>query len=62
MRVVPMCAQRTIETRALVRLREHLYKEGETAGFIMSVIGAVLLLVIYGMVVKKPSGGDGASS
>ena len=39
-----------------------LYKEGETAGFIMSVIGAVLLLVIYGMVVKKPSGDDGASS
>lgn len=39
-----------------------LYKEGETAGFIMSVIGAVLLLVIYGMVVKEPSGGDGASS
>ena len=37
-----------------------LYKEGETAGFIMSVIGAVVLLVIYGMVVKKP--GDSSES
>lgn len=37
------------------------YKEGETAGFIMSVIGAVILLVIYGMVVKKPGGGDSSS-
>lgn len=37
-----------------------LYKEGESAGFIMSVIGAVILLAIYGMVVKKP-GGDGSS-
>ena len=39
-----------------------LYKEGETAGFIMSVIGAVLLLIIYGMVVKKPSGSDSSST
>lgn len=38
-----------------------LYKDGETAGFIMSVIGAVVLLVIYGMVVKKPAGSDGDS-
>ena len=38
-----------------------LHKEGETAGFIMSVIGAVILLVIYGLVVKKPAGGDSAS-
>jgi len=38
------------------------YKEGEGAGFIMSVVGAVLLLVIYGFVVKKPGGGDGGSS
>lgn len=38
-----------------------LYKDGETAGFIMSVIGAVVLLVIYGMVVKKPAGSDGGS-
>jgi uncharacterized membrane protein YeaQ/YmgE (transglycosylase-associated protein family) len=36
------------------------YKEGETAGFIMSVIGAVILLAIYGMVVKKP-GSDSSS-
>jgi uncharacterized membrane protein YeaQ/YmgE (transglycosylase-associated protein family) len=35
-----------------------LYKQGETAGFIMSVIGALVLLVIYGMVVKK-SGSSG---
>ena len=39
-----------------------LYKEGETAGFIMSVIGAVVLLIVYGMVVKKPSVGDSSSS
>ena len=37
------------------------YKEGESAGFIMSVIGAVVLLVIYGMVVKKPAAGDSGS-
>ncbi len=37
------------------------YKEGESAGFIMSVIGAVVLLVIYGMVAKKPGGSDGGS-
>ncbi len=30
-----------------------LYKEGETAGFIMSVIGALILLIIYGLVTKK---------
>lgn len=38
------------------------YKEGETAGFIMSVIGAVILLVIYGMVVKKPDSGSSSGS
>lgn len=38
-----------------------LYKEGESAGFIMSVVGAVVLLVIYGLVVKKPGGGDSGS-
>jgi uncharacterized membrane protein YeaQ/YmgE (transglycosylase-associated protein family) len=32
-----------------------LYKEGETAGFIMSVIGALILLIIYGLVTKKSS-------
>ena len=29
------------------------YKEGETAGFIASVIGAIILLVIYGAVKQK---------
>ena len=38
------------------------YKEGESAGFIMSVIGAVVLLVVYGMVVKKPAAGDNGSA
>ncbi len=31
------------------------YKEGETAGFIASVIGAIILLVIYGLVKQKPA-------
>lgn len=35
-----------------------LYKQGDVAGFIASVVGAVILLVIYGMVTKK-SGGSG---
>lgn len=30
-----------------------LYQEGEAAGFIMSVIGAVLLLVIYRLIIGK---------
>jgi uncharacterized membrane protein YeaQ/YmgE (transglycosylase-associated protein family) len=30
-----------------------LYREGEAAGFIMSVIGAVILLAIYRMVVGR---------
>jgi uncharacterized membrane protein YeaQ/YmgE (transglycosylase-associated protein family) len=39
------------------------YKQGEGAGFIMSVIGAVVLLVIYGFVAKKkPAAGAGDSS
>lgn len=29
------------------------YKDGESAGFIMSVLGAVLILFIYNRVVKK---------
>ncbi len=33
------------------------YAAGENAGFIMSVIGAIVLLVIYGFVVKKKDGG-----
>lgn len=36
-----------------------LYKLGENAGFIMSVIGAVALLLIYGLVVKKKNGDSG---
>jgi len=38
-----------------------LYKQGQAAGFIASVVGAVILLIIYSMVTKK-SGGDGGSS
>lgn len=34
------------------------YKQGENAGFLMSVIGAVILLVIYGFVAKKKDGGS----
>ncbi len=30
-----------------------LYKPGQAAGFIASVIGAVVLLVLYGLVKKK---------
>jgi uncharacterized membrane protein YeaQ/YmgE (transglycosylase-associated protein family) len=33
------------------------YKQGETSGFIASVIGAIVLLVIYGFVAKKTDGG-----
>lgn len=32
-----------------------LYKEGEGAGFIMSVVGAVILLALYRMVKKSPA-------
>ena len=32
------------------------YKGGEASGFIASVIGAVILLVIYGMVKNKTAG------
>ena len=34
-----------------------LYKQGDVAGFIASVVGAIILLVIYALVTKK-SGGD----
>lgn len=37
-----------------------LYKQGAAAGFIASVVGAIVLLVIYGLVTKK-SGGDGGN-
>jgi uncharacterized membrane protein YeaQ/YmgE (transglycosylase-associated protein family) len=30
-----------------------LYQPGQAAGFIGAVVGAIVLLVIYGMVVKK---------
>lgn len=33
-----------------------LYKSGEAAGFIASVVGAVILLVVYGMVKGKAAG------
>lgn len=32
------------------------YKGGDAAGFIASVIGAIVLLVVYGMVKNKTSG------
>jgi uncharacterized membrane protein YeaQ/YmgE (transglycosylase-associated protein family) len=32
-----------------------LYAEGEGAGFIMSVVGAVILLALYRMVKKSPA-------
>jgi uncharacterized membrane protein YeaQ/YmgE (transglycosylase-associated protein family) len=38
-----------------------LYKQGDAAGWIASVVGAVILLVIYGLVTKK-SGGGGSQS
>lgn len=30
-----------------------LYQPGEAAGFIGAVVGAIILLVVYGMVVRK---------
>lgn len=35
-----------------------LYKQGDAAGWIASVIGAVILLIIYGLVKKKAPGTD----
>ncbi len=35
-----------------------LYKQGEAAGWIASVVGAIILLVIYSMVTKKAPGTD----
>jgi uncharacterized membrane protein YeaQ/YmgE (transglycosylase-associated protein family) len=35
------------------------YKPGQSAGFIMSVIGAIVVLVIYGMVAKGKGGNSG---
>jgi uncharacterized membrane protein YeaQ/YmgE (transglycosylase-associated protein family) len=34
------------------------YKQGEAAGWIASVVGAIILLIIYGMVKKKAPGSD----
>jgi uncharacterized membrane protein YeaQ/YmgE (transglycosylase-associated protein family) len=31
------------------------YAPGEAAGFLMSLLGAVLLLLIYRMIVKRPA-------
>ena len=32
-----------------------LYKQGDAAGFIASVIGAIMLLFVYGLIRKKSS-------
>ena len=42
----------TIIGRAL-----NLYQEGEAAGFIMSVVGAMLLLLLYRMMFKRTAKG-----
>jgi uncharacterized membrane protein YeaQ/YmgE (transglycosylase-associated protein family) len=39
-----------------------LYRQGDVAGWIASVVGAVILLAIYGMVTKKSGGGSGPSA
>ena len=38
-----------------------LYKQGDAAGFIASVIGAIILLVIYSLVTKKSGGSNGGT-
>jgi uncharacterized membrane protein YeaQ/YmgE (transglycosylase-associated protein family) len=38
------------------------YKQGDAAGFIASVVGAIILLVIYGFVKSKTSGGSGPAA
>ncbi len=38
-----------------IGIQTGMYAEGEPAGFIASVLGAVILLVIYRMVVSKNS-------
>jgi uncharacterized membrane protein YeaQ/YmgE (transglycosylase-associated protein family) len=37
------------------------YKDGQPAGWIMSIIGAVILLVVYERLVKKSGGSDPAA-
>jgi uncharacterized membrane protein YeaQ/YmgE (transglycosylase-associated protein family) len=39
-----------------------LFKAGGILGFGMSVVGAIVLLVVYGMVAKKSGGPDGGST
>jgi uncharacterized membrane protein YeaQ/YmgE (transglycosylase-associated protein family) len=39
-----------------------LYKQGDVAGFIASVIGAIILLVVYALVTKKSGEGSGPSA
>lgn len=39
----------------------NLYKEGEAAGWIMSIIGALILLVIYERFVKSKAAGSDAA-
>lgn len=38
------------------------YKAGQGAGFIGAVVGAVLLLVIYGFIKRKSSSGSGGGT
>jgi uncharacterized membrane protein YeaQ/YmgE (transglycosylase-associated protein family) len=37
------------------------YQEGQAVGFIASVVGAIVLLLIYGLLTKSKSNGGGAS-
>ena len=39
-----------------------LYKAGEHAGFLASVVGAIIVLVIYGLVAKGSNAGKGPDS
>lgn len=36
------------------------YQQGQAAGWIASVVGAVVLLVVYGLIKKQSGGGDGS--
>ena len=38
----------------------NLYKDGDAAGFIASVVGALILLIVYG-IVKGKAAGDGSN-
>ncbi len=39
-----------------------LYKQGAAAGFIASVVGAIILLVVYSLVTKKTGGSSGSGT